>query len=72
MTIMPESSIYKGLKYLDRSGHFYSQKFTLFKKNAIMTPGQLCTNNDYVANIIYYAFWVFDYNIYSDHLIPKN
>ena len=72
MTIMPESSIYKGLKYLDRSGHFYSQKCTLFKKNAIMTPGQLCTNNDYVANIIYYAFWVFDYNIYNDHLIPKN
>ena len=51
---MPESSIYKGLKYMNRRAHFYSQKFTLFKKNAIMTPGQLCTNNGYVVNIIYY------------------
>ena len=41
MTIMPESSIYKSLIYLERSGQFYSQKFTLFKKNAIMTSFQL-------------------------------
>ena len=38
---MLESSIYKSLTYLERSGEFYSRKFMLFKKNAIMTPFQL-------------------------------
>ena len=44
MTIMPESSIYKNLAYLERSGELYSRKFMLFKKNAIMNPFQLFTN----------------------------
>ena len=44
MTIMPDSSIYKTLTYLEMSGQLYSRKLTLFKNNAIMTPFQLCTN----------------------------